>query len=823
MSTAGGHLQRVKRIFESSGITNDVEIARGVAFLLLIRDKWPLLRDKAGVKVATELEQLHADMLSQYPSLPHIPRPPQTIRFGADSLNEVLDHLSEAINVSPFRADLGVFFQREVRFELLKETSGNQYPTPHHIADLMARLAIEEVDTSLHLLDPTAGSGGLLAAAVQAFGPYFKIESCDFDLSWTELGTANLLLHGLTDASMRLRSALGFAKEFKEKFDAVLMNPPFSGSRSAEEVANSIGSVFGRSNPVVLGALAVHATKPGGHAVFLTPTGVLFGSGGNVQLRALLLEHELQAVISLPKDAFQPHSQVGGHVIVVRKRAKGEAQPTAPAWFCHITQDGYPAGAGRDLTLEPDKEINEFPRVRELVRKARQETWDANIPLAADDDGEMLQLAAFRPEVGLPGMAARIKGKAKDVELTATYLRSGALVKTLDGEGQVRAWALVPWEEAAITLGQRQTADEFNWPDLLPGEWLDGFEKEWENTEEGIALEILNEESPGSLKLSKGQTNYRFEDEDGEGMMACLLDPDGEPATPWLASADPLPDDWNKKFGAIAIYDAHEQPCGWLMSFTNKADEGEEVQEATLLVVREGKVPLYRPESQAADTAYALTEQGWVRFAASKALVELGEKVRFRDQTPHLGFALGPSPRGIETAYSLFGLLLPRAVFTSTKDGSLIPGDFQPTTYLPESPRPPVGHPADIVADIRKNQARFAERIDHLLNMLSAPTIVASEPVSPIENEFIQQFDESQKRLWRLIEGLRNADGKPKHFAIADLIVAMKGSDEDLSEGAIRQQLHLFVAMGLIVPVHINDRNVYRMAMHTDLLTEPEP
>ena len=151
MSAASGDLQRVKRAFESHGITNDVEIAGSVAFLLLAHDRWDEIKDKPGANLTPELESFHAVLQRKYPGLQHVPKPPQTVRFGLESLGEVLSSLQEAISASPWNTHLGDFFQREVRFELLKSTSGDQYTRPQHIAVFLAALAISRL--SLEVFD----------------------------------------------------------------------------------------------------------------------------------------------------------------------------------------------------------------------------------------------------------------------------------------------------------------------------------------------------------------------------------------------------------------------------------------------------------------------------------------------------------------------------------------------------------------------------------------------------------------------------------------------------------------------------------------------
>ena len=92
----------------------------------------------------------------------------------------------------------------------------------------------------------------------------------------------------------------------------------------------------------------------------------------------LLDEYTVEAVVSLPKDAFQPFSALQTHLLLVCRRtpaAQGQV------WFIQVEHDGYPAGRGRDLT-EPPSEESDLPFIEGIFAK-RAANYDAMIP-----DGE---------------------------------------------------------------------------------------------------------------------------------------------------------------------------------------------------------------------------------------------------------------------------------------------------------------------------------------------------------------------------------------------------------------------------------------------------
>ena len=305
-------------------------------------------------------------------------------KSGEDTLRHLTWVLEEALSYSPHNKKFRCFFEREIRFELLKSTRGSQYPTPHHLATLMALLAIPEGFADV--FDLTAGSGGLLAAAYELNRPLNSVQvtGMDYDPAWSALGTVNLLLHDQRgDASFALGSAIDFSDSQRVAFNSVLMNSPFSGSRAKWEVWNALHTEeFGTANANVLSAKSLQLLQPGGRAALLLPSGVLSGGGANARLRALFIRNHLEAIITLDNECFQPFSHVSAHLVVLQKLADNAPPPSASIWLGTVVRDGYPTGAGRDLTADPAPNVNELPRVRELVLQGRQTTWPHRLALA---------------------------------------------------------------------------------------------------------------------------------------------------------------------------------------------------------------------------------------------------------------------------------------------------------------------------------------------------------------------------------------------------------------------------------------------------------
>jgi hypothetical protein len=817
MSEAAQYLRRVKSEFESHGIRNETQMTEHVAFLLLpqVRARWKGIRTQRGVHVESLLRQIHGNLQSEYVGL-RIPQPPPARQWGVEPLDGILFHLQNAFDVSPYNANWGAFFQREIRFELLKASSGSQYPTPHHVADLMAALALTGLNVA-DVFDPTAGSGGLLAAC-RAYPWAAGLTGCDFDPQWAGIGSAHLLLHDAKDASYHVDSALGYAKSYANHFNAVLMNPPFGGSRSAGEVAAMIGTRYGRSNATVLTALALHVLQPGGTMAVLVPSGVLFGGGGEAQLRADLLQQQLEAIISLPENAFQPYSQVAAHLLVARKDT-----PTDAVWFCALTHDGYPAGAGRDLTTDPNPAQNEFPRVRDLILRTRQNNWQTQ--LALDNVGE-LQTTLLDEAAALPAIGVRLLGDATTLQWEIVHLANGVLVKATDDTGQRLGWLYAPYTAEPVQAMSVAQAQAAAWTTIFPAEiWDDDLSPEWQISGADVSLTVIRGNTAG-LTLRRSRTEFVFTDAGQQPGMACLVNEAGEPLTPWLRltetrrQQDIIESQFGADYGAVAIEDAKGELAGWLLDVqTASAEDEESVEErAFLLIATDEPIDAYAVAGNGT-TAVVLLERGWLRLLSTdtpQLVVETGEPVKLRSDSQVNGFAIGPAPANNSGAdYSLFGVLVPRAEIAAD-DGTV--GDLRPDRFLPEPEAAPPAHPLDVLARIRKGQTKLSSRVDSLLQTLgqTAGNGTAVATTADVPEWLVAMLSAEQREFWELLHR-QQVNGRPRHFNVLDAVEWSQAAEFSYDEEGIRQQLQLLLRLGLVQAVHTQGHNLYRLVTVGDL------
>lgn len=244
---------------------------------------------------------------------------------------------------------------------------GRSFATPDDLADLMVALARtgDSGDATGSVLDPAAGSGAMLRAAVRAgHGPAYGQE-LDPDLArlaglW--LALRDVPHEVVTGDSLR---ADGFAGR---TVDAVVCHPPFGATNwGDDELGHDPRWIVGttpRTEPEL--AWVQHALahlRAGGHAVLLLPPTVASRRAGRRIRAELLRRGALRAVIALPPGAAAPHG-VPLHLWVLRRPAPDEPPPARTLLVDAATGDPaqtYPRAlaAWRAFAAAPDAELEQ--------------------------------------------------------------------------------------------------------------------------------------------------------------------------------------------------------------------------------------------------------------------------------------------------------------------------------------------------------------------------------------------------------------------------------------------------------------------------------
>ena len=207
------------------------------------------------------------------------------------------------------------------RFAGSTKLAGEFY-TPRSIARLLAAL----VDPSEHMsiCDPTSGSGGLLLYAARHVADNggdpgtLSLHGQERNRATRAVGKLNLLLHGFDNIRVEAGDVIGDLRLLDDdgrltKYDAAVLNPPFSSTWDRESAAldpHKRFTGFGALPPrrradmaFVLHALA--ATTETGRVVSVLPFGPLFRGGAEATIRRNLVERDwFDTIIALPPGLF---------------------------------------------------------------------------------------------------------------------------------------------------------------------------------------------------------------------------------------------------------------------------------------------------------------------------------------------------------------------------------------------------------------------------------------------------------------------------------------------------------------------------------------
>ncbi len=189
----------------------------------------------------------------------------------------------------------------------------------------------------------------------------------DISPDMVRLSLVNLYLHGFTDPHIFEYDTLTSQDRWNEYADVILANPPFMSPKGGIKPHNRFSVQSKRSEVLFVDYMAEHLT-PTGRAGIIVPEGIIFQSqNAYTQLRKMLVDEYLVAVVSLPAGVFNPYSGVKTSILILDKSL---AKRSNTIGFFKVENDGFGLGAQR---REIDK--NDLPQVQaeiaEYLRRVR--------------------------------------------------------------------------------------------------------------------------------------------------------------------------------------------------------------------------------------------------------------------------------------------------------------------------------------------------------------------------------------------------------------------------------------------------------------------
>ena len=319
-----------------------------------------------------EMLNLYAEAITRMPENPGIPplfrdifnnaylpyRDPETLRAFLKIIDEFSYDHSERLG-DAFEYLLSV---------LGSQGDAGQFRTPRHIIDFMVAVLDPKKDEVV--LDPACGTAGFLISSYKhivasntgadghsALTPDERGRLADnfrgYDISpdMVRLSLVNMYLHGFAAPHIFEYDTLTSEDRWNEYADVILANPPFMSPKGGIRPHNRFSVKATRSEVLFVDYMAEHLTT-NGRAGIIVPEGIIFqGQNAYKQLRKMLVENYLVAVVSLPAGVFNPYSGVKTSVLIMDRAL---AKRTDTIAFFKVENDGFDLGAQRRSMARSD-------------------------------------------------------------------------------------------------------------------------------------------------------------------------------------------------------------------------------------------------------------------------------------------------------------------------------------------------------------------------------------------------------------------------------------------------------------------------------------
>ena len=226
--------------------------------------------------------------------------------------------------------------------ELQSAGSAGEFYTPRGVTDFMAQMVDPQIGQTM--ADFACGTGGFITSWLKELRK--KVRTTSDEEAWSTsiygiekkqfpymLCITNMLLHDIDDPKVYHDNSL--TKKIldytdKDKFDCILMNPPYGGSEKKEVQNYFPGDLASSETADLFMAVIMHRLKANGKAAVVLPDGFLFGNDtAKINLKKKLLnEFNLHTVIRMPGSVFSPYTSIATNILFFDNRpSKGKV------WF----------------------------------------------------------------------------------------------------------------------------------------------------------------------------------------------------------------------------------------------------------------------------------------------------------------------------------------------------------------------------------------------------------------------------------------------------------------------------------------------------------
>lgn len=391
MSNISGFVKRIRDIMRNdAGINGDAQRIEQIAWMLFLKvydakeDDWEFNEDDYTSIIPEECrwrnwahdesgKGMTGDALlnfvnnTVFPTLKKLEVTPQTpirkaiVKTTFEDANQYMKDgvlLRQVLNVID-ELDLSDYEEShafgEIYESILKELqsagSSGEFYTPRAVTDFMAKMIKPQIGEKC--ADFACGTGGFLTSWLKELSELKdsaddieKINNSVYGIEKKQfpymLCVTNLLLHDIDipriyHDNTLLYDVLDYTD--KDKFDVILMNPPYGGSEK-NEVKNHFPSDLASSETADLFmSVIMYRLKENGRCAVILPDGFLFGTdNAKVAIKKKLFsEFNLHTIIRMPHSVFAPYTSITTNILFFDNTGT-----TKETWFYRLDMpEGY--------------------------------------------------------------------------------------------------------------------------------------------------------------------------------------------------------------------------------------------------------------------------------------------------------------------------------------------------------------------------------------------------------------------------------------------------------------------------------------------------
>lgn len=233
------------------------------------------------------------------------------------------------------------------------QSAGNagEFYTPRAVTDFMVQMIAPKLGEKI--ADFACGTGGFLTSAlkllekqIQSVSDRTLFNNSVYGIEKKALPhllcVTNLLLHDIDNPNVHHDNALEKnVKDYteNEKFDVILMNPPYGGSEIEQIKMNFPAALRSSETADLFMSVIMYRLKKNGRVAIVLPDGFLFGTD-NAKMaikQKLMNEMNLHTVIRLPHSVFAPYTSITTNILFF-----DNTEPTKETWFYRLDMpEGY--------------------------------------------------------------------------------------------------------------------------------------------------------------------------------------------------------------------------------------------------------------------------------------------------------------------------------------------------------------------------------------------------------------------------------------------------------------------------------------------------